>query len=188
MLLLVSQFHPFYTGRYVIGSLPAMTLLAAAGLARLPYRTWIAPLVAMAVIVEPLHVAQRRPENWWDDLRGAAAIVKREARPGDAILFLTADRRSIAEAYPEAFRGLRDIALRRTPAEAGNFGGAEFDPAEIGRRVARASTTRVWLLEGPWRTPSLVPQDRAKVDALQRGFRQAGVWRVRGVTLSLFQR
>lgn len=188
VLLLVSQFHPFYTGRYVIGSLPAMALPAAAGLARLPHRTWIAPLVAMAVLVAPLQVAQRRPENWWDDLRGAAAIVEREARPGDGILFLTADRRSIAEAYPEAFRGLRDVALRRTPAQAGNFGGTEFDPAEIVRRLTGAATTRVWLLEGPWRAPSLVPRDRAKVDALQRDFRQAGVWRVRGVTLSLFQR
>ncbi|WP_232384365.1 hypothetical protein [Actinomadura violacea] len=128
VLLLVSQFHPFYTGRYVIGSLPAMALLAAAGLARLPFRTWIAPLVALAVLLAPLQVAQRRPENWWDNLRGAAAIVKREARPGDAILFLTKDRRSIAEAYPDAFRGLRDVALRRTPAQAGDFGGTEFAP------------------------------------------------------------
>ncbi|WP_165488298.1 glycosyltransferase family 39 protein [Actinomadura formosensis] len=188
VLLLVSQFHPFYTSRYVIGSLPAMALPAAAGLARMPCRTWIVPLVAMAVLVAPLHVAQRRPENWWDNLRGAAAIVEREARPGDAILFLTADRRSIAEAYPDAFRGLRDIALRRTPAQAGNFGGTEFDPAEIGRRLTGAATTRVWLLEGPWRMPSLVPRDRAKVEVLQRHFRQAGVWRVRGITLSLFQR
>ncbi|MEU9020892.1 glycosyltransferase family 39 protein [Actinomadura sp. NPDC048394] len=188
LLLLASQFHPFYTGRYVIGSLPAVSLLAAAGLARLPYRTWIAPIVAMAVLLEPLQVAQRRPENWWDDLRGAAAIVRREARPGDAILFLTADRRSIAEAYPDAFRGTRDIALRRTPAQAGNFGGTEFSPSEIGRRLNGAATTRVWLLEGPWRSPSLAPRDRAKVDVLQRHFRQAGVWRVRGITLSLFQR
>ncbi|MEU9842110.1 hypothetical protein AB0C69_23105 [Actinomadura sp. NPDC048032] len=81
VLLLVSQLHPFYTSRYVIGSLPAMALPAAAGLARLPYRTWFVPLVAMAVLVAPLHVEQRRPENWWDDLRGAAAIVEREARP-----------------------------------------------------------------------------------------------------------
>ncbi|QKG20902.1 glycosyltransferase family 39 protein [Actinomadura verrucosospora] len=188
VLLLASQFHPFYTGRYVIGSLPAMALLAAAGLARLPYRTWGVPLVAMAVLVAPLQVEQRRPENWWDDLRGAAAIIKRESRPGDAILFLTKDRRSVAEAYPDAFRRLRDVALRRTPARAGNFGGTEFAPAEIGRRLTGAATSRVWLLEGPWRMPSLVPQDRAKVDALQRHFRQAGVWRVRGITLSLFQR
>ncbi|MES9539514.1 hypothetical protein [Actinomadura sp. NPDC000600] len=188
VLLLVSQFHPFYTNRYVIGSLPAMALLAAAGLARLPHRTWIAPLVAMAVLLAPLHVEQRRPENWWDDLRGAAAIVEREARPGDAILFLTADRRSVAEAYPDEFRGLRDIALRRTPAQAGDFGGTEFEPAEIGRRLTGSATARVWLLEGPWRMSSLVPRDRAKVDVLQRHFQQAGVWRVRGITLSLFQR
>ncbi len=188
VLLLVSQFHPFYTYRYVIGSLPAMALLAAAGLVRLPYRTWVVPLVATAVLLAPLHVEQRRPENWWDDLRGAAKIVEREARPGDAIVFLTKDRRSIAEAYPDEFRGLRDVALSRTPAEAGNFGGAEFAPAEIGRRLTGGATARVWLLEGPWRMPSLVPQDRAKVDALQRHFRQARVWRVRGITLTLFER
>ncbi|MBT2212502.1 glycosyltransferase family 39 protein [Actinomadura sp. NEAU-AAG7] len=188
VLLLASQFHPVFTGRYVIGSLPAMALLAAAGLARLPYRAWVVPLVAMAVLVAPLHVEQRRPENWWDDLRGAAAIVEREARPGDAIVFVTADRRSIAEAYPDAFRGLHDVTLRRTPAQAGNFGGTEFAPAEIDRRVAGAAATRVWLLEGPWRMPSLAPRDRAKVDVLQRHFRQAGAWRVRGITLSLFQR
>jgi mannosyltransferase len=188
VLLLASQFHPYYTNRYVIGSLPAVSLLAAAGLARLPYRTWTAALVAMAVLVAPLHVAQRRPENWWDDLRGAAAIVEREARPGDAILYITADRRSVAEAYPDGFRRVRDIALRRTPAQTGNFGGTEFGPAEIARRATGPATTRVWLLEGPWRQPSLVPRDRAKAGVLQRYFRQAGVWRVRGIKLTLFQR
>ncbi|MFC4048989.1 glycosyltransferase family 39 protein [Actinomadura syzygii] len=188
VLLLVSQFHPFYTYRYVIGSLPAMALLAAAGLVRLPYRTWLAPLVVMAVLLQPLHVEQRRPEKWWDNLRGAAQIVERESRPGDAIVFITADRRSIAEAYPDEFHGLRDVTMRRTPAEAGNFGGEEYDPAEIGRRLTSAGTNRVWLLEGPWRMPSLVPQDRAKVDALQRNYRQASVWRVTGITLTLYQR
>jgi mannosyltransferase len=63
-LMLISQVSPCYLGRYVIGSLPALALLAAAGLIRLPYRTWAIALIqrpGQGTGLSPIVGAQRQP-------------------------------------------------------------------------------------------------------------------------------
>ncbi|WP_345429582.1 glycosyltransferase family 39 protein [Actinoallomurus vinaceus] len=189
-LMLISQVSPCYLGRYVIGSLPALALSAAAGLVRLPYRAWIIALVTIGVLAAPRQIAQRRPENWPDHLREAAAIVDRYRHDGDAIVYLPINRRAVGEAYPETFHRLRDIAMLRSPAQAADLGGTEVDAAQVVSRLRDRATTRVWLMEGQtlWRGPSLDAQNRAKVETLERDFRQTGRWQVRGLTLTLFAR
>lgn len=190
LLLSISQFYPSYLGRYVIGSLPALALLAAAGLARLPWRAWLVPIVLLGVLVAPLQESMRRPAHWPDHLREAAAILDRRARPTDAIAYIPINRRAVAEAYPASFKRLRDVGMLLSPTQAANFGGTEVDTTLVSRRLSDPTVTRVWLVEGetPWRGPGLDAQNQAKIDTIGQQFRQIGQWRVRGLTLSLYGR
>ncbi|MFD0686675.1 glycosyltransferase family 39 protein [Actinomadura fibrosa] len=190
VLLAVSQFHPCYVNRYVIASLPAFSLLAAAGLARLPRGTWAVALVAVAVLVAPRQDEVRRPETAWDQMREASAIIGGRARQGDAVAYVPITKRLVAEAYPGPFRELRDIGLAVPPARAANFGGSEAGAAELRDRLHDPAVRRVWLLEGEWpvRDGTLDAQNRAKIDALEAGFPHREAWRVRGLTITLYAR
>ncbi len=189
-LLLVSQIHPFYSARYVSMSLPALALLAAAGTTLLPGVTWLVPIVVVGAMTIPVHVTQRRTDREPDQLREAAEIVTRYAAPGDAVVYLPTNRRAVAEAYPRAFHRLRDVTLLVSPARAGNLGGIEVDAARIRRRLEDGTVTRAWLMEGEqlWRGPTLDAPNQAKVDTLEHGFRQVRRWRVRSLTLTLYER
>ncbi|WP_433499018.1 glycosyltransferase family 39 protein [Sphaerimonospora sp. CA-214678] len=189
-LLLISQLYPLYSARYVSMSLPALALLASVGVTRVPGTTWLIPLVLYGALAAPSHMAQRRQSTEPDQLREAARIISSHASPGDAIVYLPTNRRAVAEAYPDAFQQLRDVTLNVSPASAGNLGGIEATPQEIRRRLTDATLTRVWLLEGEqlWRGPTLDALNHAKIDALEKSFRQDGRWRVRSLTLTLYVR
>jgi mannosyltransferase len=84
VLLAVSSAKPLFLDRYLLMVVPAVVLLAAAGIARLrpPLRT-LAALAFVAMHLAGVVRASRTPSS--EDWRGASAIVRAEARPGDAI-------------------------------------------------------------------------------------------------------
>lgn len=187
-LLLISQIYPLYSARYVSMSLPALALLAAAGMTRLPGVTWALPLILVGAMAVPAHISQRVPARQPDHLREAAEIISRYAAPGDAIVYLPTNRRAVAEAYPAAFQSLRDVTLRVSPARAGNLGGTEVSAAEVRSRLESETVSRAWLLEGEqlWRGPTLDALNQAKVRTLEREFHQVQRWRVRSFTITLY--
>jgi uncharacterized membrane protein len=78
---------PLFVKRYLIVCLPAMALLAAAGISRLP-RSWM-QFATLGLIL----CLSARGLHWWytghgkDDWRAATRFVQAEGRPGDAVIF-----------------------------------------------------------------------------------------------------
>lgn len=166
ILLVVSQVHPVYDGRYVEYCLPALAILMAWGL------TWVARLVAAAVpplgraglawlgwlpsaailvlLVVALLPADAKvslPSSRPDDLALDSQIVADNAKPGDVVFFIPISYRPINVEYPAQWREVRDIALARSPVASDTLYGFDVSPAELVKRFA--GVTRVWVYSAP---------------------------------------
>lgn len=152
VLVAVSVVKPLIVGRYFAPVFPAMVLVLAWALCRIPGRR-LAPGVLVAVLALSAGCEVNRvfltPEP--EDLRGAAQDVDRHARPGDVILYgpnhlregvgWYLDRAAAGQVVP------KDVAVRRTPAEVGDEFAVEYPPAELARRVQQYH--RVWVVTLP---------------------------------------
>jgi mannosyltransferase len=103
-----------------------------------------------------------------EDVRGAVELVDRVALPGDAVLFIPYDLRGIAQAYPEPFAGLDDVALRRTAVQTASLFGTDVREDTLERRLD--GHQRVVVLVRP--APPVSKIDSVKLTALDEGFRQ----------------
>ncbi len=207
ILLGVSQIHPLYDFRYVVFCVPAVALLTANGLGRLagftagytarrgsgPAATaasWLPSLLVVVVIagasVGPQQ-ALRTPWSRPDNLRKVSQILSVQARPGDAVLYVTAHARIVGQGYPAPFRKLRDVALAESPLASATLNGREVSPAVLRSRFA--SVSRVWIISdgGP-----VLPAVRGGVEAeklaLVRTMRMIGSWYTRNDLLLLYAR
>ncbi len=164
ILLLVSQVHPVYDGRYVEYCLPALAILAASGLtwltrviaaplARRAELAWLGLLPAAAVMAmlahmlvvatAPIRLETSRPDN----LAADSQVVAANARPGDVVLFIPMTFRPIVDEFPDQWRGVRDIALAESPVASDSLYGTDVSPAELLQRFTHV--TRVWLFSAP---------------------------------------
>jgi mannosyltransferase len=187
VLIGVSYLSPVYTFRYVLFCAPAAALLGGAGLAALRWPdargalAW-APaatgLALVAVLGASAQVAARSPDGHGTNIRAANAIVAAHRHPGDAVLYLGTDSKYFPAAYPSGFVRLDDIALRKTPSQAGNLVGSDYRGSVVRQRLARVP--RVWMVKiGPY------PHDR-QLHGL--GFRLVGRWRTSDIWLLLYTR
>jgi mannosyltransferase len=203
ILVSLSQALPLFDTRYVLYCLPALSLLAAAGLARITALTastvlgrsaaparWL-PATVVLVLFAGLaigpQVSVRQPWSRPDDLRKLSRMLAALARPGDGVLYLPTNMRVVSMAYPGPFRSLRDIALSRTPVAAGNLIGTDVGPALLRRRASGAR--RLWVISdglGALRAPHSATQ-RAEVRLLA-SYRLAGRWDAGAVILSRYVR
>jgi mannosyltransferase len=166
ILLAVSEIRPIYYFLYVVFCLPAVALLAGAGLAALGWPTRAAVLALIVALVLPAQLAMRVPGSG-GPLRDAAQVLATYERPGDAVIYPVNGLPPWYLAYPKGFGQLRDIGLRQTGAAAGQLHGAGVQPAVLKRRECGAR--RIWVIEmGPhWLDPAA---------ALVPGFRLVGEW------------
>jgi mannosyltransferase len=166
LLLVASQVHPVYDGRYVEYCLPALAILVAWGL------TWLARLAAAAIpslsraglawlgwlpaaailvllVIEliPADAKVSLPSSRPDNLAGDSQIVAANAKPGDIVFFIPMSYRPIEVEYPAQWRGVPDIALAQSPVASDTLYGTDVSPAELPNRVAHA--TRVWVYTQP---------------------------------------
>jgi mannosyltransferase len=79
--------QPMFLTYYLIVSLPALVLLAGAGVARLPGRIVAAVAVSVLVVLSALRLSAWYSHGSEEDYRGAAAYVVKAARPGDGVAF-----------------------------------------------------------------------------------------------------
>ncbi|MEU8201021.1 glycosyltransferase family 39 protein [Streptosporangium sp. NPDC049046] len=136
----ISVVYPVFQPRYVLFAVPATALLAGAGLNALRPRAlgWIGVLLVAALTV-PTHLTIREPDTRPDDLRDMAATLLARQRPGDAVLYVTKNRRLFVAVYEDAYRDLRDLTYapgRREPRTAAQF------------TAALEGVERVWLVSG----------------------------------------
>jgi mannosyltransferase len=209
VLLAVSVIHPVYVERYVVFCLPAVALLTAAGLgwlARLTRQAWLtrrtrlakpAPawpglvaalpsvliLAAMAALLAGPQLSVRQTAQRPDNLRGVAAILAAQERPGDAVIYLPWNARAASLAYPAPFSRLRDIGLGRSGEASGTLAGLAVPERVLAARLGTAS--RVWIVRwasapGSFRGPR---RERALLHATLRPIR---TWAVGSVVLGLY--
>ncbi|MEU6080524.1 glycosyltransferase family 39 protein [Streptomyces sp. NPDC047108] len=200
LLIAVSQIDPVYDQRYVLYALPGLCLLAASGLDRLTGLVLfrgampLAMPAAAALMVSLVlggqlgaHHHVRAGESRLDDLLPMAEMVRQEAKPGDAVLFLASPRRKVAVAYPEKFAGLRDVALAKSAAASGTLYGTELPPRELKEALSKAQ--RVWLLDredSDQRRVFRSAGERAKQEVLSDRFHREGVERLHGGSVHLY--
>jgi len=128
------------------GRLRPVAVLPKRGLA-------FAGIAAVAMLGIPTQIADRSAAGHGDNIRLAAQIMAQNERPGDAVLYQPPWWRQVGAAYPYGFSQLWDVSLRRTPAQADNFTGAQFSIAVVRKRLAHID--RVWLVEYSAFRPSL---------------------------------
>jgi mannosyltransferase len=168
VLVAVSFVKPVYYVRYIEFCLPALAILAGAGLTGLirlaavtPLRwsrrgrwrlglTWLPAVLAVAVLAALLAGPQQairqtaaRPDN----LRLASAIVAAHEQPGDVVFYLPATMHVLGTGYPAPFARLRDIARNKSAIASGTLTGTEItSPALLKSRFT--DVRRVWVVTG----------------------------------------
>jgi mannosyltransferase len=166
VLLVASQVHPVYDGRYVEYCLPALAILVAWGLtwlarlvaaaipplgrAGLAWLGWLpaaAILVLLVIALIPADAKVSLPSSRPDNLAGDSQIVAANAKPGDIVFFIPMSYRPIEVEYPAQWRGVRDIAQAQSPVASDTLYGTNVSPAELLKRFT--DVTRVWVYTQP---------------------------------------
>ena len=194
VLLAASLAYPTYVERYVVFCLPAMALLAAAGLGWLwqlvspagaPARRRILGALLSGLILAGFTAALIGPQQTVrltsdrpDNLRQVAAVVQAYERPGDAVVYLPWDTRVVGFAYPAPFRRLDDIGLARSPQASDTLDGTEVRAGVLTGRIA--AEPRVWTVR--W-TDTGTSAETARVLS---GLRLLRSWRIGSVLLGLY--
>lgn len=157
LLLTASLLQPLFHERYVLFAVAGVPLLAAAGIERVVSRTvhgeaatraaWLAMVVIPAAVFAlqlPQHQDLRTLKSRNNDLAGAAAVIQRGARPGDAVIFMPARYRAAALAYPVAFTAVKDVALAQTPVQAADLRGVDGSRRAV--KKAMLAQDRIWVV------------------------------------------
>jgi mannosyltransferase len=196
VLIGVSFLYPVYTARYVLYCLPALAILAGAGVAALvqaigarPDRAggagltplgWVtgaAALVAIAALGFGAQLGYRAPDGHGDNIRGADRIVAAARQPGDAVIYVGLDAKYFPAAYPYGLAQLDPVDQGKTPAQAGNLAGTMLSAAVVRQRLAGVS--RVWFVSGG-------AEPRAAV-LRGLGFVHLRTWQIGTIWLALYQ-
>ena len=167
LLIAASFVKPVYYVRYVEFCLPALAIVAGAGLtglirlaAKAPLGrlrpagagsagpgsagvvwAWLPAALVIAVLAALLAGPQqaiRQTAARPDDLRRASAIVATREQPGDVVFYIPATMRVLGTGYPAPFRRLRDIAAGRSAiASATLTGTGDHQPGRAEKPVHR---------------------------------------------------
>lgn len=184
----VSFQKPVFLDRYLLVSLPAVALLAGAGVARLP--AW--PLRG-ALLAALLAFQAQGLERWWrhmpkEDWRGAAKVVAGSARPGDVYTCWTTAGCATFEYYlartPAAVRP-QPLLLVDDPTAVGTL------VPSAARLTALAARARIWLVTSHVRVG--LADRRSELDAVTARLGETGHvrerdWPGRGVGVALWAR
>ena len=211
VLIATSFVKPVYYVRYVEFCLPALAILAGAGLTGLIRLATVAPLsrfrlgrlrlgrfrlawlpaalavAVLAVLLAGPQQAARQTAARPDNLRLASAIVAAHEQPGDVVFYIPATMHVLGTGYPAPFSRLRDIARSQSAIASATLTGTEItSPAEIKSRFT--DVRRVWVVTGAsnyrFPTPS-TPAGREKM-ALLAGMHILNRWRAGEVMLTLY--
>ena len=175
ILLAASVITPVYTLRYVLLCIPAIALLAGAGLASLGWIAGPAALVVIALLGVPMQQQVRAPNGHVDNVRQADRIVADNRRPGDAVLEYKAE--NFAQAYPYGIRQLIPIAQAESPIQSATLVGTFLPDPVVRQRLTHVS--RVWVVEYGRRTPLII------LNGLH--FRLVRKWKISDIWLYLYE-
>jgi mannosyltransferase len=150
VLLAASEVKPVYSSRYIVFCLPAVALLAGAGLAALGWAARAAALALIVLLAMPAQLALRAPRA---DLAAAASMLAARQRPGDAVIFPGKSIPPWYLVYPWAFGRLREIGMAQSGAVAGRLYAPSVPPPVM--RARERGIGRIWVVEiGGWQDPA----------------------------------
>ncbi|MFI1355144.1 hypothetical protein ACH4TV_16465 [Streptomyces sp. NPDC020898] len=198
-LMALTLIQPLFLERYVLFSQLGLALLIGTTVGsavrtagpRFPRASrWILCTliaVAMAALL-PHSLAKRSPASRVDDVLATASDVRRMKAPGSAVLFVPAARRDTKSVSPDAFTGLRDIALKETPEKSGTLKGVEAHPSRI--RAAMLTHRRILLVTDATRLarPPTAARDRMKTSVLRKYFVAVSDKQVHGRRVTVYER
>jgi mannosyltransferase len=161
LLLGVSQAVPLYDNRYVEFCLPALAILIGSGLnwlwelgglpalrrARVGWLPAVAAAAVLLALAVPGAALVREPGARGDNLELATAVIEANSKPGDIVLFVPVAYRTVSMPFPGPWRGLRDIALKRSPVRSDTLYGVDVTPARLRARFRHVG--RIWLISPP---------------------------------------
>jgi mannosyltransferase len=174
ILMAASEIKPVYNSRYITFCLPAVALLAGAGLAALRLPARVAALALVAALVTPTQIAYRAPGG---GMEAVAQFLSAHEQPSDAIVYPAGSIPPWYLAYPAAFSGLRDLSLSQTPAAAGRLYADTVPLAVLYQR--ERDVGRIWMLKLNNGNPA---------SYLAPGFRLEHEWSVDGQVVLLYAR
>jgi mannosyltransferase len=174
ILLAASLVTPVYTLRYVLLCIPAIALLAGAGIASLGWVAGPAALAVIAALGVPTQLSVRAADGHGDNIRQADRIVADNRRPGDAVLEFKAE--NFGQAYPYGIRQLIPVAQAETPIQSATLIGTFLPDPVVRQRLTRV--WRVWVIEYGHSTPLVI------LNGLQ--FRLVHAWRTSDIWLFLY--
>lgn len=173
---------PLYQPRYLTFTVPAFGVLLAAGLRGLGRRAVAVGCAALLVVCCGVVWASQRVEyaKSGSDWAVAAEVVGRCAAPGDDVLYEPRSldgsdartSRRIADAYPTAFDGLRDLTLVRSAASDGTLDGVSAPLPDV---VDDLDGAPVWVLFGRTHPPEVAERDDLVLG--RAGYVEVGQWR-----------
>jgi mannosyltransferase len=188
VLWTISQAHPLFDWRYVLFALPG-TALAIGSLATHLRTRWMAALLVVVALcgAHMQEVYRYTASGHSENIRGAAEVIARNGRPGDAVIFLPASRRVVELGYPQDFAGVDDVALARSGEDSDTLWGEELPPATIAANLK--GRIRVWVVtSAPRLGEQPDPAEKEKEMLLYDDYRVIGVVDVGTYTVRLYER
>jgi hypothetical protein len=185
LLFLLSQWQPLFIPRYLLGSIPALLLLAAATVRRLEQKFLRTVCVAIVLLLSlrgtALYLRHRSDFQKSDDWRHATAYLVQQVRPSDTIVFLYPYERFPFQYYRDKFAP-QGIPGRIFPAGSDEAVLENPYPSESDAYAAAATSQRVWLITEY--TPN--PKFQSLQEALERRFHNSGEQHFGYIRLILF--
>ncbi|WP_306205333.1 glycosyltransferase family 39 protein [Actinoplanes sp. RD1] len=181
---------PMFVGRYLLFVVPLLVASAGRGLALLRPVPALVTLLVLALIGLPVQDDIRRTHSPFD-YRGVAAVLRDEARPGDAVVYAPRDGwqfTDIAMAYYLGDDAPADVLRVAGPDENDSLWATECPDTAACLTAARVWTLSADNLETGRRAGATDQLTGATQAVLAGSYRQGEVRRIEGFTIVLFER
>lgn len=186
-LLLSTQVESVPLPQGLVFTLPAWATLGAVALGRIRARWGMVVLVAIALVGLPVQEAFREADGHRQATRQLAAIIAARARPGDGVIYGSAEQqggwagRDAVAHYLPAHRRPKDVLTTRPQRTDGHLLAAEC--ADVAKCLGR--TGRLWVVRiGEQRDP-IQGIGQAKEQVLRTKYQVTQVWYPKRLTLAL---
>jgi mannosyltransferase len=169
ILLAASVIMPVFFTRYLTYCVPAVALLAGAGLAGMGWMGWANRAGALALVVALAWPEQQALRVQGGGMQMVGQFLAAHERPGDAIVYPEPSIPPWYLAFPEGFAQLRDLSMDQTPGASGRLFAPAVPLPVLERR--EQGVRRIWMVPEAGRNPA---------GYLAPGFRLAHEWNLRG--------
>jgi len=188
-LIAISQVTPLYLPRYVLFTVPAWALLAAAALQRSHLALSVAAIAAIVAVGLPAQIAVREPDGHQLGTRSLAQTIAESERSGDAVIYGMLDpggdwvgRATVAHYVPASAQPTDVLAAR--PGVDSAYVGV---PESIDVGVLLKNVQRVWVVRQGDEIDPLAGLGATKETALRGRYDVDHVWHYTGLTLALLE-